>query len=67
MSTDEPIIRHLEAIDAGRDIARLLAFAGAPEVSRPAAREWVRRWPPTPMNVQAPGCGCRVGRCTVCN
>jgi hypothetical protein len=68
MSMNEPIRHHLAAIDAARDVPRLL-HAGSPVDSfHPAALEWVRRWRPAAVSVAAvPACSCAVGRCGVCN
>ncbi len=67
MSMHEPIRDHLAAIDAARDVARLLGATARPEGTHPMAREWVRRWGPAPALAAAADCACAAGRCTICN
>jgi hypothetical protein len=42
---------------------------GGADQTRPAAREWLRRWNPRhPVSgADIPGCGCASGRCAICN
>jgi hypothetical protein len=34
---------------------------------RPAAADWLVRWGPAPTGAALRLCGCRTGRCAVCN
>jgi hypothetical protein len=67
MSMNEPIREHLEAIDAARDVSRLLRGASTADRTLPAARDWVRRWGPSRTAAIVPDCSCAVGRCGLCN
>ena len=63
---------HIEAARSGAAhhlIARAEWPAGGTDLTRPAAREWLRRWSPRhPVSGgDFPVCGCAAGRCTVCN
>jgi hypothetical protein len=67
MSMDESIRDHLEAIDAARDVKRLLRGGAHADRTHPVALEWLRRWRPTGTLTVVPDCSCAVGRCAVCN
>jgi hypothetical protein len=58
---------HLHAIAARTHDARVLSAATPWDCTEPVALDWVRRWGPQPMGVALPECGCRVGRCVLCN
>lgn len=67
MGMHEPIRTHLDAIAARRDVARLLGTVSREDHTKPAAREWVRRWGPARLGATLPDCSCAAGRCPVCN
>jgi hypothetical protein len=61
-----------DARGAARDAARLSglvrrSWPAASDATRPAAREWVRRWGPTRMTAPPPDCACAAGTCGWCN
>jgi hypothetical protein len=67
MSMNEPIRDHLEAIDAERDVPRLLDATSIADRSWPVALQWVRLWYPLRAAAMMPRCTCAVGRCAACN
>lgn len=65
---DEPILDHIAAMAAGRDVGLLLRAAGCVDRTHPVSRDWVRRWGPVRSDGTAlPDCSCALGRCVVCN
>jgi hypothetical protein len=62
----------IESARTGRSdhlIARSSWPGGSADHTRPAAREWLRRWDPRhPVSGgDVPDCGCASGRCAICN
>ena len=56
------------AREPGDPHRRALVDAGSrDDASMPIARDWLRRWRPRRMTVDAPVCGCARGHCAVCN
>jgi hypothetical protein len=64
---NEPIRDHLAAIDAARDVPRLLSAGSVADRSFPVALQWVRRWHPLRAVTTLPACSCATGRCATCN
>lgn len=63
----DPLRHHIEGIAQQRDVARLLRGAVTGDRTEPVAREWVRRWGPSPFATVLSDCSCAVGRCALCN
>ena len=40
---------------------------GTSDRTVPVAREWLRRWAPTRIELAPPDCSCASGRCALCN
>jgi hypothetical protein len=57
---------------AARDEARLArlvrhSWPAGSDATRPAARDWVRRWGPRRITAALPDCACAAGTCGWCN
>lgn len=59
---------HIPGVQEGV-LARLVSqsWPGGPDRANPAALDWVRRWGPSRMGSELPGCSCLAGRCATCN
>jgi hypothetical protein len=71
---DQRLVARVVAAITDRTDAQGAALAAAlaarwspPDRDDPVAREWLRRWTPTPAHVPVPPCSCAAGRCLVCN
>jgi hypothetical protein len=60
----EQLATHLQR---ARRVSAELTAPDAGDRTVPAAREWLRRWPPTRLALRPPACTCAAGRCAACN
>jgi hypothetical protein len=74
-SRDDEVLAHIASISSRTpdddaqlaDALNLRSWPGGGDRSEPGALEWLRRWRPNGPAPMSPLCGCRSGRCLLCN